>query len=401
MPATPDALPGDPPPVPASRFWWAVPAVSLVLLTVVAMVFGEGPQRVDHGTSYDASAGGFRAVFLLLEELQFPVERSRRPAEGEVRWVLFPTRTTEKDAAPLDAWVRNGGVVLLALDDPEFAEHLGLKVSVSGGWPREKEVGAWPRLSAVEKGESTPAAAPDVASLLAGPVEVTGPPGGREWGRVGDGPLVTIYPRGRGAVWLLHRPDVLANVNLRGEDNAVVACRLAEAMLAERPGGRLAFDEYCHGLRDRPSAAELLFRPPVLAATLQALLLTALAVWHSAVRFGPMRPAPPPGRRSKEEFLDAMAELLARNGDRAEAFRTVRDDLLRRLQDDLGLPAGTPVARTVEEAAGRRGIRPEPLLRLLTADAPPGGASADAFLAALHDLETAAHEYFRSRPRTR
>ena len=63
---------------------------------------------------------------------------------------------------------------------------------------------------------------------------------------------------------------MLANDNLRVEDNAVLACRLADAMLAERPGGRLAFDEYCHGLRDRPSVAEVLFRPPVLGVTVQA-----------------------------------------------------------------------------------------------------------------------------------
>ena len=73
------------------------------------------------------------------------------------------------------------------------------------------------------------------------------------------------------------------------------------------------------------------------------LLLTALVVWHSAARFGPLRSEPPPGRRSKEEFLDAMAELLSRKGDRAEAFRTVRDDFRRRLEEAFGLsPSDRP-----------------------------------------------------------
>src|SRR5262245_61992894 len=114
MPPAP-ALPSDPPSSPASRLWWAVPGVGLVLLAVVAMLFGGGPKSVDYGTSYDASAGGFRAAFLLLEELKYPVERSRRPLGGEVRWVLFPTRTGAKDTAALEGWVSRGGIVLLAL----------------------------------------------------------------------------------------------------------------------------------------------------------------------------------------------------------------------------------------------------------------------------------------------
>jgi hypothetical protein len=127
------------------------------------------------------------------------------------------------------------------------------------------------------------------------------------------------------------------------------------------------------------------------------LLVAVLVLWHYGVRFGPIRPAPPPSRRSKEEFLDAMAELLTRNGDRAEAFRTVRNDLLRRLESELGLPAGTPVEQTVSEVAGRRGIDPEPLLRLLTSDEPPGGRSPAAFLEALNQLDAAAHECIRTR----
>src|SRR5687768_14431164 len=94
-PAEPDDLPAP----PASRLWWAVPAVGLILLTLVAMIFGGGPEKVDFGTSYDASDRGFRAAYLLLEELQYPVERSRRPSGGEVRWVLSPGEVPAKEAA--------------------------------------------------------------------------------------------------------------------------------------------------------------------------------------------------------------------------------------------------------------------------------------------------------------
>lgn len=391
-----DLRPGDPPADPASRLWWAVPAVGTLLLALFGMIFGGEPEKVDYGTSYDASGGGSRAAFLLFEELGYPVERSRRPTGGDVRWLLFPSQTTPKDAAALDDWVRRGGIALLALDEEAFADQLGMPVSVAGR--RRIKV---PGLTGFApsppvRGDAYTAEATDVSHVVAGPLEVMGPSGGRAWGRIGSGPIATIYTRGRGQIWLLNRPDVLANDNLRMEDNAVLACRLADAMLAERPGGRLAFDEYCHGLRDRPSVAELLFRPPVLGVTIQALVLTLFVLWHFSVRFGPLRAVPPPARRSKEEFLDAMAELLERNGNRSEAFRTVRDALRHKIETVFGLPTGTPVVEIVREVVRRRGMSPEPLSSILSAHEPPGG-----FLEALHQLESVAHECFSTRPRPR
>ncbi|OWK42243.1 DUF4350 domain-containing protein [Fimbriiglobus ruber] len=403
MPADPDTRPGDPPPNPAARLWWAVPGVGIVVLAVISMLFGGGPEKVDFGTSYDASATGSRAAYLILQELGYPVERSRRPSGGDVRWVLFPTSTGAKEAAVLNDWVRRGGVLLLAVDDADLPNHLGLPVTVTNACSPKIGVGRFgmtvPKPG--EKGQARTAEAPDVASLLAGSTEVDGPPGNRTWGEVAGKPLITIYTRDRGEIWLLHHPDVFTNVNLRGEDNAVLVCRLAGDMLDDHPNGRLIFDEYCHGLRDRPTATELLFRPPVLGVTLQVVLLTGLVLWHFGVRFGPLRTVPPPPRRSKEEFLDAMAELLTRHGDRADAFRTVRDDFQRRLELDLGLPHGTPVDVIAREAARRRGVGSDLLLELLSAPGPPTGRGAAAFLTALHQLETTADDCFQSRKRTR
>lgn len=379
----------------ASRLWWAVPAVGLILLVLFGILFGGGPQKVSYGTSYDASDGGFRAAYLLLEQVKYPVERSRRPpAGGGVRWVLYPSEVNEKDARTLDEWVRGGGLALLAVDNDDLTGKIGLTVAVRGGIPPPpKQLAALMPMPTRfhQKGEVYTAQAPDVERLLAGHAEATGPPGGQTWGRVGGRPLVTIHPRGRGEYWLLSRPDVLANDNLRGEDNAILTVRLADAMLAERPG-RLTFDEYLHGLRDRPTVTDLLFRMPALAVTLQVLFLGALVVWQSVVRFGLVRAARPPARRSKEEFLEAMTELLARKGDRAEAFRTVRDEFARRLEESLGLPAGTPPVQVAKEAARRRGVAELPLRDLLAADAPPGGSGQAAFVAAIQQVEAAARD---------
>lgn len=395
MAADTDDTPGDARPVPpSSRLWWTVPAVGVILLAAFAMVFGGGPEKVDRGTSYDASGGGFRAAYLLLEGLGYPVERSRRPTGGDVRWVLFPSEAGRRTAADLDRWVRQGGTALVAADDAEFVGRMGLTVTVTDPAPERDRNNPFEPAGAAA-GRRGRADAPDVSRLSVGETAVEGPPGGRAWGEIDGRPLVAIYPHGRGEVWLLQRPDALTNANLRADDNAVLACRLAEAMLRGRPGGRLAFDETCHGLRDRPSVSELLATPPVLYLTLQALLLAGLVLWHSGVRFGPVRPFPPQSRRSKEEFLDAMGELLTRKGDRAEAFRTVRDEFRHRLEAALGLPAGTPPEAAAREAARRRGIQPGPLAELLSADEPPQGRGSAAFLAALHQLDTAADDCFQ------
>jgi len=365
----------------------------MVLLALFGMLFGGGPEKVDYGTSYDASDTGFRAVYLLLEELKYPVERSRRPSGGEVRWVLFPTKSEAKDAVELDAWVKRGGTLLLAVNDPNLAGHLGLQVTVEN-----------PRMRGMtdHKGTQYSAEAPDVVSLFADDTKVRGPSGGKPWGKLDGQPLITIYPQGRGEIWLVNRPDVFTNANLHGgADNEILACRLAETMLRAKPGSRLAFDEFTHGLRDRPDLVELLFKPPVLGVTLELLLLTLLAMWHYGSRFGEVRPVPPPARRSKEEFLDAMAELLSRKGDRVEAFLTVRDDFLRRLEANLGLPVGHPVEQTAREASRRRGVDLPLLLELLTAESPPEGNGPKAFLAALHQLETLSNECFQSGRRAR
>src|SRR5205085_2569506 len=111
MSAPPTQLPSGAPP-PLNRLWWAVPATTFVLLIALAMLLGQPPETSGYGTSYDASDGGFRAVYLLLDELGYPVERSRRPTGGAVRWVLFPEKTTEKDTAALGDWVRRGNRAL-------------------------------------------------------------------------------------------------------------------------------------------------------------------------------------------------------------------------------------------------------------------------------------------------
>ncbi len=354
-----------------TKLWWVVPAAGFLVLLLVALLVGGEPEA-KAGTTYDAGGHGIRAAYLLLEELGYPVVRSRRATGDAVRWVLFPAPSAA-DARVLDGWVRRGGVLVLADPDGKFAADMGLTLQIGSGSDGD---------------EDEPADGPDVARLVGGPVAVSWPggDGGLVWATAAGRPFVTAYPHGRGRLWLLNRPDFLTNRRLGKADNAVLVCRLAEATAAGRPG-RLAFDEYFHGLRERPGVAQLLFRPPALWVTLQGLLLLAVLLWHHGPRFGGLRPAPPAGRRSAGEFLDAMAALLERKRDYDDAFRTARDGLRQDIEQEMGLPAGLPAGRLAAEAAARAGIPPDALARLLAAPGLPSGTGPAAFTRSLQELE--------------
>jgi hypothetical protein len=162
-------------------------------------------------------------------------------------------------------------------------------------------------------------------------------------------------------------------------------------MLDERPG-RIAIDEFFHGLRDRPNVITLLFEPPALWVTLQGLFLVAVIIWQNAPRFGAVRAVPMRSRRSKEEFLDALAYLLSQKGDYVKAYTAARDAFRRELEAELGLPAGAPDEQIIREAVARRPIRPGRLRRVLSGKALTANPGARAFLEVLNELETARHE---------
>jgi len=351
---------------------WVVAAAVFLLLVTVTLVAASLREQPRPRTSYDASNRGFLAAYLLLEKEHYPVVRSRTPTGGEVRWLLFPESSLRYERQ-LDAWLRQGGRLLLADNHEHFAVALGINVTVSSIGETDEEV------SGAVRGK-----------LRGGGTRVS-TVGGRVWASVGGEPLVSIHRRGSGEVWLVHRPEFLTNRLLNKADNGLVLCRLAEAMLEDRPG-EVAFDEFFHGLRERPGVTQLLLTPPTVWVTAEALLLLLLVLWRNAPRFGSLRPAAALTRRSKEEYLDAVAVLLQRKGDFNEAYRCARDALRRELERDLGLPAESDPALVAEEAARYRGVSQQRLLRLLASEGPPEGVGPQAFVNALMELEAVRNE---------
>ncbi len=365
----------------SETLWWTVPAAALLLIVSLAAVVGHLRERPLPGSSYDGSGGGLLAAYLLLDELGYPVERSRRPAGGDVRWVLFPERS-ERQARELKGWLRDGGRLVLADARGDFAADLGIYLQ-SREAPREAPEPVGGRMRAEVRGGSVHVDWP-------GSVGVT-------WATAGGRPLVSLHAVGRGEVWLIHRPEFLSNRLLAEADNGLVLCRLAEATLEGRRGP-LLFDEFFHGYRDRPGVLALLLTPPTVWATLQGLLVLAIVLWRNVPRFGPLRPERPASRRSQEEFLDALAVLLQRRGDHAEACEIARAALLREMERDLDLPPGGD-PDLFREAARARGLSEDRLRRLLAPAGPSAGLTPRAFVNALNELESLRDDFLaRTRP---
>ncbi len=378
--------------------WWWFAVVGYLVVVLVGLFFARTPEKPEHHSIYDATAAGSRAVYLLLEDLGYRVKVSRRMVEGEVRWLLFPTKGLN-EAGAVGVWVRNGGVLVLADEEGTFAEAIGLAVrstTTSSGvltvaLEGKRTIHAGNALISpatpgwLQPGEKGMPNAPRSSVL-------------RTWPAGASEPLVSVYGLGRGEVWLVNRPGLLRNEQLRasradGGGNAVVASRLADDC-RRNPNQTIYFDEYHHGMRERPGVVDLLLQPPLRWMTLQSVLVLILVLWRQVPRFGEIVPSGPGRRRSKEEYLDALANLLQRKRAYAEAAETVRLSLVRDLEQHLGLPAGTPLARLAEQAARRRG--PTWADRLQHTLDPQRFALRDepGFLRILNELEAIRHDFF-------
>ena len=156
----------------------------------------------------------------------------------------------------------------------------------------------------------------------------------------GDAILLGELVRSDGhRLWVLADPDVMANHGLAEGANAEFAVALVEALRA--PEGKVVFDETVHGYVAAPaSPLGLLFRPPFVFASLQAVLALAFLLWATLARFGAAETAPPALQAGKPGLLENAAELLAFAGHQAGTTRRYLQATMRDVGQRLHAPAG-------------------------------------------------------------
>jgi hypothetical protein len=121
----------------------------------------------------------------------------------------------------------------------------------------------------------------------------------------GGAPLLARRPVGKGDVWLLSNPELFFNARLGKADNLALLVALAGS------GRPVLFDEYVHGLLDRPGLLDLLRRWGFGPALFLLALAAVVWFWRGAVTLGP----PNPWRDLRTESVDlvhALSQLYQR-----------------------------------------------------------------------------------------
>lgn len=315
----------------------------LGLLALVIVGAYLGAARRTTGPPLDPSStapDGARALVELTEALGGDVELvDGAPADGARVALLLEDRLSRREADDLTAWVRDGGLLVVA--DPS---------SLFTPAPR----GATPdRLAG---GCDTPALA-DVGVLSVGTSTTYDVPAGATGCfDAGSGSFLVRRAEGAGSVVSLGGPSVFTNDLLDEEDNAVLA-----AALLVPDGGTTAFVRpSLPGGGDRGLAD--LVGTPVRAALAQLLVAFVVVVTWRSRRLGRPVEEPQPVRIEGSELTRAVGRLLQGNRRPDRAAAILRDRARRDLSGPLGLPLDADVEAVVATVAARTTLA-EPEIR--------------------------------------
>jgi hypothetical protein len=326
-----------------SRGQWALAGALLLLATILALLLSPAEKRSaldPRPSSFRATPQGSLALYLLFEELGFPVDRRLTPFVEADRLrgplaLLAPSQPlTPYEALALSEWVRDGGTLLYAASpDDGLLDTFGLVlrpvVRLSAD-PYARGSGAvatdghrWTADTDSVQGFRRTFADTSAALTLHGAVPLL---------RADSGGVATLQiPWGEGTVlaWSDHLP--LLNRTLSSSGAAPVFIRAAADLAA---GDTIIFAEYHHGFRGggSPARAVTAFAGTAAGRMSLQLLVVALGVLllHGR-RFGAPHADRTVPRRSPLEHQQALAEAYRQGGARDTARRLTLAGAVRRL----------------------------------------------------------------------
>lgn len=305
----------------------------LVAVTALAAVAESREQAALPAlATFSSQPAGARALRLWLEEEGYRVGDEsgaafRVPEDTDLALILEPEAPgiTEEEWAVLDAWVEEGGALVLigeGFGTAFSATHYDLEIDYEQ--PAEDVVFGAPWLgsppfsaSAVRPRASLGGERDHYVTLAAS----------------GDDPLLVAFPQGEGLVVLGTLTYPLSNAGLKVGDNPALALNIA-SLAGE--GGTIWFDEWHHGVRGTAEAGggpgQWLRRTPAGRALLYSAAVLFVALALSGRRFGPPVPLSRPGRRRAPlEHIIAVANLSRRAGHRQAVLRQYHGQLKREL----------------------------------------------------------------------
>jgi hypothetical protein len=366
-----------------SRWEWVVlAAVVAVLAGVSALIGDRGADKVwesrPNPSSYNPSGSGSKALFVWLQELGLRGRRweqplAHLPVEATVLMVLGPRLPLEEqEMKGLEAWVRGGGILVLADDAVGRrgsgdsaggpASTFGLQLRVRG------------RAGTLQPAFPSPYAAGVRAIQPTGWVRFER--GSSEgWAPLfgdGSGDVLVIKRLGRGRLIALADPGIFSNARLEVADHARLALNIVQT---HAKGGVVLLDEFHHGHGPERGLSGYLRGTAVPWMLLQAGLTFLILLLARGTRFGAPVPSVEPARASSLEYVGALGDLYRRAGARRLAAEALAASLRRTLAAALGSRAGETAAALAARTARRFGMRAESVRAYLAPG--PGAAASD------------------------
>ena len=167
----------------------------------------------------------------------------------------------------------------------------------------------------------------------------------------GSGRNILVDARyGAGSIAILSDPYVVSNVGIGLVDNAQLATNLVRTS-----GGAIAFDEYHQGYGTNENRFFQYFAgTPVISIFLQLAAIAGFVLYSQSRRFARPVPEPEPDRRTKLEYVAAMAELQQRTKAYDLALENIYSDFRRRVCRMLGVDNTLANRRQLANLIGER-----------------------------------------------
>jgi uncharacterized protein DUF4350 len=146
-------------------------------------------------------------------------------------------------------------------------------------------------------------------------------------------PVLVSLTEGRGTVWIVGAYRPFTNRGLHDTGNAAL---IANMLAGLPPASRIGFDEAAHGFGEerQQSLSEWLFGTVSGWGIVVGVVLTMGFLALRGQRFGRAEPLPEQGqRRELGEYIQAMAILFRRSGQRGEVVAHYEQQLRRRLSE--------------------------------------------------------------------
>ncbi len=320
---------------PSRDFWLVVGLFVVLTIVTVATALWQARQETDLPplASFSSAPDGGRALRLWLEELGYVVsdevaDRFQIPESATLVLVLEPiTPISASEWDVIDAWVEDGGVLILAGDQWNVAQaahhydfdliHLAIESSILG---TQNPLLTSPPLTGSTNGHARSFFRTERDDFVAYLV-------------IERGPVLLSFEHGAGQVILSAAPFLFSNAGLKEVGNPSLVLNVIA--MAGQPG-LVWFDEWHHGVRmDRAEVVgtwNWLRHTPAGRSLLFAAGVIFLALAIRGRRFG--RPVPLPKelvRRASLEYITAIANLNRRAGHRSAVLGQYYHQVKRRL----------------------------------------------------------------------